>query len=151
MNKSFAAFAFAAVALVQPAAAITFSKLTTIYVVAGVYDDGGADNAGIASVVHCANVSGQSAEVRVLALDTFGTVKGVQSDTLVHGGTATFSTHPTSFYEGSLATGSVQGVFNVESTQSAVFCSAMMVPAAAPQNGVALHMVRVNGHPGTVE
>jgi hypothetical protein len=44
-----------------------------------------------------------------------------------------------------------QGVLNVESTQSAVFCSAMVVPAATPQTGVALHMVRVNGHPGTIE
>ena len=44
MRKSFAAFAFAAFTLAQPATAVTFPSLTTIYVGSGVLDDGGAAN-----------------------------------------------------------------------------------------------------------
>jgi hypothetical protein len=52
-----------------------------------------------------------------------------------------------------LQTGSVnQGVVNIEATNSAVFCNAMIVDAgAAIPDGIALHLVRVNPHPGTVE
>jgi hypothetical protein len=59
MKKYLAAVAFAA-ALVQPASAITFSKLTTIYVGSGV-DSFGADTA---TVLHCSNVSGVSVNLR---------------------------------------------------------------------------------------
>jgi hypothetical protein len=135
-----------------PAPATTFPSLTTIYVASGVFDDGGGINAGVATSVHCSNVSGQSAQVRVLVLQTTGAVARVNTQTVLHGNTQTFSTHETGFViEAGMGTGFVQGVLNVESTQSAVFCSAMIVPAAAPQEGVALHMVRVNGHPGTIE
>ena len=135
-----------------PSPSTTFPSLRTIYIASGVYDDAGADNAGIATSVHCSNVSGQSAQVRVLALDNFGNVLGANTQTALHGGTLTFSTHATSFVEFPLSTGVVnQGVLNVESTQSAVFCSAMIVDAAFVHNAVALHMVRVNGHPGVIE
>jgi len=128
-----------------PSPATTFPSLRTIYIVSGV-------NAGIATSVHCSNVSGQSAQVRVLALDNFGNVLGANTQTALHGGTLTFSTHATSFVEFPLSTGFVgQGVLNVESTQSGVFCSAMIVDAAFVHNAVALHMVRVNGHPGVIE
>ena len=134
-----------------PSPAITFPSLTTIYVASGVLDDGGVENAGIATSVHCSNVSGQFAEVRVLVLNHLGNVEGAATVGILHGGTQAFSTHGTIIADNVLGTGPVLGVFNVESTQSAVFCSAMVVPAATPQNGVALHMVRVNGHPGTIE
>jgi hypothetical protein len=138
-----------ALAASTPAPAITFPSLTTIYVASGVYDDGDVDDAGIATSVHCSNVSGQSAQVRVLVLDDFGGVEAAETRIIFNGATRTFSTHGASFLETPLNTGSVtQGVVNVESTQSAVFCSAMIVDAASSQNGVALHMVRVNAHPG---
>ena len=152
MRKYFAAFAFAAFTLAPPASAITFPSLTTIYVGSGVFDDGGAEGAGIATAVHCSNVSGLSAQVRVLVLDDLGAVDVALTTTVLHGNTKTFETHNTPFNAIILNTGSVaQGVVNVESTQSAVFCSAMIVGAASPQTGVALHLVRVNPHPGTVE
>ena len=135
-----------------PSPSTTFPTLTTIYVASGVFDDGGGINAGVATSVHCSNVSGQNAQVRILLLHSDGDVAGGLTTTLPHGFSQTFSTHETSFInETTTGVGFVQGVLNVESTQSAVFCSAMIVDAAAPQNGVALHMVRVNGHPGTIE
>jgi hypothetical protein len=52
-----------------------------------------------------------------------------------------------------LVTGQLTGgVVNIESTESGMFCSAMLLDAAASApHGVALHLVRVNPHPGTVE
>ena len=151
MKKYLAAAALAA-ALAQPATAVTFSKLTTIYIGSGVFDDGGSDDSGIATSVQCSNVSGQSAQMRVLILNGTGVVEASQAATVPHGGTEVFSTHSTPFSEYTLDTGPIdRGLLNVESTQSAVFCSAMIVNAGFLNNSVALHMVRVNSHPGTVE
>jgi len=79
MRKSFAVFALAA-ASVQPALAVTFPSLTTIYVAAGVLDQGGAPGTGVATTVYCANVSGQTAQVRVLILDNEGEVAAASRD-----------------------------------------------------------------------
>jgi len=141
-------------ALAQPAAAITFPSLTTIYVGTGVRDDGGGSNVGIATTFICSNVSGASAQVRFLVLSVNGTVVTNHTATVLHGGTYTASTHSTFAYdEIPLNTGPVgQGVVNIESTQSGVFCSCKTVSAgAAFPDGVSNELVRVNAHPGTVE
>ena len=164
MKKSLLAYAAASLTAIMSATgvfslaasttapAITFPSLTTIYVASGVFDDGGVAHPGVATSVHCSNVSGQSAQVRVLVLDRVGADAGAVTQTVLHGHTRTFSTHGTSSSDFSLNTGLVaQGVLNVESTQSGVFCSAMVTSAVAPQTGVPLHMVRVNAHPGTIE
>ena len=155
MKTTLAAIALAA-ALAPTASAITFPSLTTIYVGSGVTDSGDAANTGVATSIHCSNVSGTTVQVRVLILGGIGAVEGALTQSLVHGQTITFSTHSTLvFGEGStLATGPVlQGVVNVEATNSAVFCSAMIVDAAnfTPAFMGPLHLVRVNPHPGTVE
>ena len=155
MKKYLAAFALAA-AFAQPAAAITFPTLTTIYVGSEVRDDSSDSFEGIATAFHCTNVSGQTATVRILALFAAGNVAGSVSTTLAHGETKTVSTHETTvFVEAAEVAPGVflqQGAVNIEPTQSAVFCTAMMVEAApfVPQ-GIDLHLVRVNPHPGTVE
>jgi hypothetical protein len=156
MKTYLTALALAA-ALAQPAAAIPFSKLTTIYVGSGVYDDGGGSDAGVATSIHCSNVSGVSVQVRVLILGEIGGVEGSLTRTLAHGATQTFSTHRTLIFTESvstLETGAVrQGVVNVEATNSAVFCTGHIVDAAGnpPAFMGDLHLVRVNPHPGTVE
>ena len=71
MNKLFVAVALAT-ALLQPAGAITFPTLTTIYVGSGVYDDGGGTFVGEATSIHCSNVSGVSVQGRVLILGPSG-------------------------------------------------------------------------------
>jgi hypothetical protein len=74
MRKYLAAAALTA-ALAQPAAAVTFPSLTTIYVGSGVYDDGLGTNASEATSIHCSNVSGVSVQVRVLILAQAGRSK----------------------------------------------------------------------------
>jgi hypothetical protein len=143
-------------ALAQPATAVTFPSLTTIYIGSGVRDDGGSHNAGAATVFHCSNVSGVTAEVRFLILNWIGTTVELNHTAgLPHGRTFTLSTHSTVAFSESvlLSTGLVdEGLVNIESTQSGVFCTAKTIDAStvAPE-GVTLPLVRVNPHPGTVE
>ena len=154
MRMILVAFGVAALLAAAPIQATTFPALTTIYVASGVFDSGGAENTGAVTSVHCSNVSGQNAQLRFLFLQINGAVVGNLTHSLPHGETVTASTRGTVYFaDTEVSTGAInQGVVNVESTQSAVFCSAMIVGAAGPiPNGIALHMVRVNPHPGTVE
>ena len=150
MKTYLAAVAFAAT-FAQPASAITFPSLTTIYVASGVYSLLDADTA-----VHCSNVSGQSAQVRVLVLMPNGTVGDSITQTVAHGATITVATSSLAGYDAIVLENLgdvVVGVANVEATQSAVFCTAHVVAqsATSPVTGDPLHLVRVNPHPGTLE
>jgi hypothetical protein len=112
--------------LAQPAAAVTFPSLTTIYVGAGVSDDGAIINNGVATVFNCSNVSGVPASVRFLVLNSSGATQGNVTTALQHGATHTVATHLTNTFTANtdLSTGSVrQGVVNIESTQSGVFAT----------------------------
>ena len=147
-------FALAA-ATAQPASAIQFSKLTTIYIGSGVRDDGSASHAGTATTFHCSNVSGVTAQVRFLVLSSAGFIEGNHTRSANHGTTVTISTHDTVawFETTELNTGVVnEGVINIESTQSGVFCTAKTIDASlASPVGLPIDLVRVNPHPGTVE
>ena len=150
MKRLIAATAVAA-AFAQPASAITFSKLTTIYVAGGVTDTG-----AVATSFLCTNLSGQIATLRIAILHPFtGNVIDSFTGSFSHGTASAISTRETAIFstEESMASGIVtQGAVNIESTQSGVFCNAMIVDAAANvPNGIALDLVRVNPHPGTVE
>ena len=153
MKKYLAALALAT-AFAEPAPATTFPVLTTIYLASGVYDDGSPDNAGIATVANCSNVSGVTTPLRALVLNHTGQVVDTATfQTMFHGTSVRFVTHAT-FYsnEVNLSSGEIDnGVINIESLQSGVFCTFTVVPAAGPAFGFPLHAVRVNPHPGTVE
>jgi hypothetical protein len=154
MKKTLTAIALAAT-LAQPAAAITFPSLTTIYVGAGVYDTGGTGVTG--TLFKCANVSGQSATIRLLVLDETGAVAGTpQTTTIPHGGSVQAATNDGTTVSGelNLAIGEQEqgAVVNIESTQSGVFCNAIIFDTdARVGDGAPLPLVRVNPHPGTVE
>jgi hypothetical protein len=160
MRKAYVGFVFpsllaASIAAGSPASAITFSKLTTIYVGAGVRDDGGADHIGVATSFHCSNVSGLTATVRFVVLAQNGSSAGSFTANVVHGSAITVSTHATNAYieTHSIGTGGLHpGVVNIESTQSGVFCTAEVIHAASTVPvGVSRNLVRINPHPGTVE
>ena len=107
-----------------------------------------------ALAVFCSNVSGQTASVRILILHRSGGVSLNVTRTLDHGEAHTFATQNiVSIGEESFGTGSILGgTLNVESTQSGVFCTAyLMDTETLGPNGMALHLIRVNPHPGTVE
>jgi hypothetical protein len=134
------------------APAITFPGLTTIYVASGVYDNGGAAFQGIATSVHCTNVSGQTATLRVAFLSNAGAViSSTTPMTMLHGVSLTISTHATAYDQEATFSGAMQGSVNIESTQSGVFCTGAVIDALNPNEGFALNLVRVNPHPGTAE
>jgi hypothetical protein len=138
-----------AVTLAQPAAGITFPSLTTIYVGSGVYE---FDN--VATIVHCSNVSAVTTQIRVLVLNGSGAVAASDTRVLQHGQSLSFSTGHTAGFGGiNIQTGVLQGLVNIESLQSAVFCTAHHADKTAfgPSAGTAIHLVRINPHPGTVE
>ena len=151
---SVAASLLAAVILVGPstATAVTFPSLTTIYIGAGVRDNATAGDAGIATTFHCTNVSGVTADLRILVLTFNGAISANRTLTIEHGDTRTMSTDQTGVFTEDvlLQTGSVnQGVVNIEATQSGIFCNATIVDDVKGVSGISL--VRVNPHPGTVE
>ena len=154
MQKSLLTLAVAAtVTAATPAASITFPSLTTIYVAAGV-EDSGAFSTNTALAVFCSNVSGQTANVRFLILNSSGGVELNATRTLDHGEAKTIATQNiASIGEEALLTGAiVGGTLNIESTQSGVFCTAYLMDTdTSGPNGVALHLVRINPHPGAVE
>ena len=155
--KTYLAAAALFIALAPPASAITFPSLTTIYVGSGVRDNGAGDITGVATTFHCTNVSGVTVSIRYLVLFSTGAVAGAITLSAAHGATVTASTHDTALFSdtgNSIVPGTAvsQGGINIESTQSGVFCTAMMVDASAlVPSGIDLHLVRVNPHPGTVE
>jgi len=127
-------------------------------VASGGFDSDESMGAGTATSVHCTNLSGKSAQVRFSFYGAGGSLEGVSNFTLPNLNTETISTHGTFFSDLSLGTGAIQqGVLNIQSTESGVFCSAMLIDAlggpgtADVPEGIALHMVRYNPHPGTVE
>jgi hypothetical protein len=142
----------ATLAVPSTAAAVTFPSLTTIYLGTGIRDNAADGDAGIATVFNCTNVSGVSVDVRFLILAFNGAIVASHLQRISHGDTDTVSTDNTAvFSDGSvLNTGSVnQGAVNIESTESAVFCTATMVDDARGLTEIPL--VRVNPHPGTME
>ena len=154
MRTTLAAIA-SAVALAQPASAVTFPSLTTIYVGSGVRDDGGASMAGTATIFQCTNVSGVTTNVRFLILNTVGGVAASSTQELLHARSITVSTHNTVAYDENVFFGTggpTQGAIIIESLQSGVFCNAKTIDASAIfPDGMILPLVRVNPHPGTVE
>jgi hypothetical protein len=88
-------------------------------------------------------------------LDVNGASKGSAQGTVVNGrilgvGTAKGTqTHPDTFFVATAS--SFNGRAVVYSTQSGVFCNAILARSDQDDPGNSLHMVRYNPHPGTVE
>jgi hypothetical protein len=139
-----------AVTLAHPASAITFPTLTTIYVGTGIID-----HLTAATMFHCANVSGGTVSLRILLLGRAGEFVASHNVAYSHGQSYGVGTRNIALYaENFVFTGPgiTEGTVNIESTNSAVFCSAKVVdPAAGVPTGYSVPLIRVNPHPGTVE
>ena len=114
MKKLLAAFTAIALIAVLPAQATTFS-LRTIYVASGVYDSGDAADVGTATSVHCTNLSGNTAQLRVSFYGNTGGFEGASNSSIANLTSGTTSTHATIFTEDPLNTGPItQGVLNIQ-------------------------------------
>jgi hypothetical protein len=147
MRKLLVTFAAATLIAIPPAQATSFWRPVLIYVASGVYDSGHGPGAGTATVVQCSDLSGKSANVQVHFYSSTTGYRGKD-------GGATVSTHDVSYLDDSaVSTGVIlQGFVLIESNETGVYCTAMVVDAAGPpSSGIPLHMVRYRPHPGTVE
>lgn len=172
MNKAFWLLGLAFVGFAFPADALdraqmpnstrlerpeaTTDPLKGIYRVSGVRDNGGAINTGVATSFHCTNFSTVTENIRYLILNFNGIVVADVTATVASFRTHTASTHGTVMFneDAFLSTGTVieQGFAIIQATSPKVFCSAMIIDAAAAvPNAVSLHMVRVSPVPGTQE
>ena len=130
--------------------------LGLIYAVSGVTDNGGADNAGVATTFHCTNTNTVSEQIQIVVRNFDGSVAGNDTSTVASAHTITKSTHGTALTEDLpfLTPGIAinQGVAFVFATSAFVFCSAMVLDASvAGSQGVSLHMVRFGAVSGTQE
>jgi hypothetical protein len=125
-------------------------QLQLLYRIAGV-----TDKAGVATSFHCSSLSSVTETVSIVIRNFNGTVRANTSFSVATLQTKTASTRATNLFaeDVNLNTGAVgQGLALIRATSSDVFCSAMVVDAAAavPQ-GIALHMVRSSAKTGTQE
>lgn len=108
-----------------------------IYEVLGVYDDGGAGSAGVATAFHCSNLSISPVNVRVRAVKDDGTTAGtVLTRSIPGNGTVLIVTKGTLLYletfGNTLTTGFMQGRARISTeVPSAIVCAADMVDASA--------------------
>src|SRR5215216_127602 len=137
--------AVAAMAFVLPAHAATTDPIQIIYRTSGVIDSGSGPNLGVATSFHCTNLSGVTETVRIVVRESNGAVVGNVEVSLLSFHTVTFSTHLTILFSDIvLQMGPViRGTAVVASTTTFIFCSAMIVDAAASTPiGISLHLVR---------
>jgi hypothetical protein len=127
-----------------------------IYRFPGVYDNGGAENTGTATVIHCTNFSGVTERIRFVLRNFNTTLVGNVENNVGHLGTLTKATHGTVNTEDlpHIAPGvSVnQGTLAIAATSTNIICTALVTDAAtATPHGVALRGIRFNPAPGSQE
>lgn len=110
-------------------------------------DSGGAINTGTATSFHCTNFNTVSENVQIIVRNFDGAITSNNTFVVLSARTHTASTHGTvAFNEDAfLSTGTLieQGQALIFATSQFVFCSAMIVDAAAASAvGVSLHLVR---------
>jgi hypothetical protein len=149
--------AAAALAFVQPtpASAAPTDPEVIIYRFAGVRDNGGSTNVGVATSFHCTNFSGVAETIRFVTRNFDGTLLSNHATTIPHLATLTASTHGPLAYinTGLLNTGAVsQGTTAIAATSINIICTAETIDAstAAPV-GVARRGIRFNPVPGSQE
>ena len=148
-----AGFAVLAASFFNPVQATTFPSPRVIYSAVGVADNDVSP--AIGTSVICMNNSGQNATVRVTFIDNTGINKGSKQTTLANGRVYGVGTDNGTFshldhFEVAAASNFL-GRVNIFSTQSAVFCSAIVARSLEQDPGNSLNMVRFNAHPGTLE
>jgi len=143
-----------AIGMAAPVSAGVNDPEVLIYRFSGVLDDGGLNNAGVATSFHCTNFSGATENIRVVIRDAVGGLKGNVPLPVDHLATRTISTHGTQAYnEDFVMTGLVaQGTAAIAATSINVICTAVTLDASttAPV-GVALRGIRFNPVPGSQE
>lgn len=131
----------------------TGDPVKTLYRVSGLKDSGGADNQGLVTVILCTNFSQEGEYLKVGLYDYSGTVLANSTYYMNSRRTAAFMTRGNTSYTGTQISIPVvnSGFAVISSTTTNLHCSASVINAGVVGQGFALHMVRYNPHPGSVE
>jgi len=155
MQAIHAMIAAVALSFVQPAQAATTDPEVLIYRFPGVFDNGGDDFIGTATLFSCTNFSGVPENIRLVTRSGTGTlVNNISVTDVAHLTTLTRSTHLTASYQGQFLNTSkvVGGTTAIAATSTNIICTAMVIDAAnATPDGVALRGIRFNPAPGSQE
>jgi hypothetical protein len=137
----------------RPSPKTTFPNTKLIYVAVGAFDSGDPANTGLATTVTCRNLTNSDVTVVFRFFDGDNNmIVGSKSGTIAAQRARTVSSHATFNGEAIANTGYFdRGTVAIFSTDTAVFCSAMVVDAAGTGAGFALHMVRFRKHNDTDE
>lgn len=132
-----------------------FPALTYIYVISGVQDSGGAENAGVATTIHCTNWTVASQQIRFTVKNFNGATVATQTVGIGGGVTVTKSTHGSAITEDlphfSPGVAINQGSVAIEATAAQVTCTAQVRDAASAVPASPLHSVRFNPWPNSQE
>lgn len=138
----------------QVAPQSTSDPLKVLYRIMGVRDSGGYEQ-GTATVFHCTNFSNAMELISVKAYNYLGQLVANSTISAPSRWPKTIATHLTAAYNEDhvlSASGMTQGYVVISSTTTNLHCTAMTIDAASPVPvGVALHMIRFNPQPGSVE
>jgi hypothetical protein len=112
-------------------------------------DNGGADNTGTATVIHCTNFSGVTERIRFVLRNFNSTLVGNVTNDVGHLSTLTKATHGTVNTEDLPHTapgvGINQGTLAIAATSRNIVCTALVTDATtATPHGVALRGIRFN-------
>jgi len=146
--------AAAALSFVQPAQAGVNDPEVIIYRFSALFDNGGSDFQGVATVFHCTNFSGVDEHVRIVLRLGNSAIASNFPVTIAHLNTAAVATHPISSYmHASMnTTGFFEGTAAIAATSINVTCTAMVIDAAnARPDGLVVHGIRFNPVPGSQE
>jgi len=141
--------------MAAPASAGVNDPEVIIYRFAGVVDDGGGLNTGVATVFSCTNFSGATENVRFVTRDWDGKLVSNNVFPVDHLKTENAATHfiRPPYAHNSLATGQVQGgTTAIAATSISIMCTAVITDGGGPlPHGVALRAIRFNPVPGSQE
>jgi hypothetical protein len=149
----FAAALAASVLCVPTARAQSFE---VIYRISGVTDSGSGAQSGNATTFICSNYNNKNDSFRIRLYDWSGSIVADSTFDLPPNRTLNISTHSTTafFDDAVLSPGQTiaHGLAVITATTTKMICSAMVVNAEAQAPvGIALHMVRYNAAPQSME
>jgi hypothetical protein len=134
---------------------LAFPSLTVIYHASGVRDSGGADNAGVATTIHCTNFSAATRQIRYVIRNFNGVIVANAVFNIGASTTQTKSTHGTGITEDlphlSPGVSINQGAIAIFTTAAHVSCTAYVADAPTGASIGEIHLVRFNSWPGSQE
>jgi hypothetical protein len=134
-----------------PAQAATTDPEQIVYRIPGLINiPSGGSGLGFTSVIHCVNFSGDTETVRIVIRSADGTLIANQAFTLPHLQNMSVANATQFAYTTTFMPATAHGMATIAATSVSIVCSAVVLDVFT-SSGTALHMIRLNPAPGTLE